>query len=179
MTSLFPHAEYAEDQPYSKTILTFHVLRAGATAGAIISIPIAAGLTLYRGQRTLPAFLCRSIICSARGTVYGIAFSGIALGIRMWSREKIEWQDRSWRLLENKGQVEVDNFVLGGMAGAAMIATGAVRGGRLPPGLERRIGTTLLGAAGLGSVGGTIGYLGWRHWIKGGRFDNEEDDTNK
>jgi hypothetical protein len=179
MTSLFPPAEYAEDQSYSKTILTFHVLRAGATTGAIISIPIAAGLTLYRGQRTLPALLRQSIISSARGTVYGIALSGLALGGKMWGREQIEWQDRSWRLLENKGQVEVDNFVLGGMAGAAMIAAGAGRRGRLPPGLEKRIGTTLLGAAGLGSVGGTVGYLGWRYGIKGGRFDNEEVDMNK
>ena len=35
MTTLFlPHAPYAEDQPYAKTILTFHVLRSGATVGA-------------------------------------------------------------------------------------------------------------------------------------------------
>jgi hypothetical protein len=174
MTSLFPHAGYTEDQRYPKTILTFHVLRAGATAGAIISIPIAAGLTIYRGQRTLPAFLRQSILSSARGTVYGIALSGLALGGRMWNREQIEWQDRSWRLLENKGQVEIDHFILGGAAGAAMIAAGAVKGGRLPPGLEKRIGTTLLGASGLGTVGGTIGYMGWRYGIKGGKFEGEE-----
>lgn len=36
---------------------------------------------------------------------------GVGLGIaatmgRMWGREEIEWQERSWRLLANKGQVE-------------------------------------------------------------------------
>jgi hypothetical protein len=28
----------------------------------------------------------------------------------------------------------------------------------------------VVGAAGLGSVGGMIGYMGWRHGINGGKF---------
>jgi len=41
-------------------------------------------------------------------------FAQIATGLmafavpgRMFGREEIEWKDRSWRLMENKGQLEV------------------------------------------------------------------------
>lgn len=36
----------------------------------------------------------------------------VAVPARMWGREEIEWQDRSWRLLENKGQVEWEEAVV-------------------------------------------------------------------
>jgi hypothetical protein len=31
---------------------------------------------------------------------------------RMWGREDIEWKDRSWRLMENKGQLETEYDIL-------------------------------------------------------------------
>jgi hypothetical protein len=83
----------------------------------------------------------------------------------MWGREKIEWQDRSWRLLENKGQVECDDWTYAGVAaGAAVLATR---------------GTTLgwrgsAGMIGAGSLVGMMGYMGWRYGINGGKFKEVE-----
>ena len=78
---------------------------------------------------------------------------------RMWGREEIEWKDRSWRLLENKGQVECDDWTYGGMAvGAAMaLRTTGWRG--------------KVGSIGIGSVVGTAGYMGWRYGVKEGKFE--------
>lgn len=40
--------------------------------------------------------------------------------MRMYGRDEIEWRDRSWRLLENKSQVAVDDWTyLGMLVGAA------------------------------------------------------------
>ncbi|PQE06650.1 hypothetical protein CJF31_00009783 [Rutstroemia sp. NJR-2017a BVV2] len=57
--------------------------------------------------------LLRSIGVS---TVYTAGVAAIATALRMHGRKEIEWQERSWRLLENKGQVECDDFMYGGMA---------------------------------------------------------------
>lgn len=81
----------------------------------------------------------------------------------MWGREEIEWQDRSWRLLENKGQVEVDGFsAVGAVVGAGMTVVGkGVRG----------VGWRMaIGGAGLGGTLGVVGYMGWRYGVKGGKW---------
>ncbi|POR32712.1 Uncharacterized protein TPAR_07086, partial [Tolypocladium paradoxum] len=84
----------------------------------------------------------------------------------MQGRQPIEWQDRSWRLLENEGQLETDDWTYAGMgaAAAAAVATGRVRA------LGWR---GLVGATGLGSVGGVVGYLAWRYGINGGKFPDK------
>lgn len=81
---------------------------------------------------------------------------------RMWGREEIEWKDRSWRLLENKGQLEVDDWTYVGILGGA-VASARLRGWR-----------GKIGGIGLGSVAGTVGYMGWRYGIKGGKFEESE-----
>jgi len=173
MTSLFPHPEYAEDQPYAKTILTFHVLRSGATTGAILSIPSAIASTLYWGPKTLPAFSSRLFIHSFRGSLAGLLFSALALEARMWGKDNIEWQDRSWRLLENKGQVEVDNWILEGEVLGGITALIAARRGWFPPVLNEKMVQTVVGGMGLGSVVGTTDYMVWRYGIRGGKFPDK------
>jgi len=82
----------------------------------------------------------------------------------MWGREEIEWKDRSWRLLENKGQVETDDWTYGGMA-VGLAATAL---------LKRPVGwATTVGSIGTGSVAGTLGYMGWRYGIHGGKFEED------
>lgn len=171
MTSIFEHAEYAEDQKYGKTILTFHVLRAGAAAGAIVSIPIALGFFAIRKPRTASTLARTLLVSSSRGVAIGTVGSGVALVARMWGREDIEWQDRSWRLLANHGQVEVDNWILEGAAVGMIGALALQRTGRLPLGIERQIGTTLLGGVGLGMTSATAGYMIWRYGVHKGKFE--------
>lgn len=82
----------------------------------------------------------------------------------MWNKEKIEWQDRSWRLLESKSQLEVDDWTYGGMVlGGLAAARGTGLGWR-----------GAVGSVGLGSVAGMFGYMGWRYGVKGGKFEETE-----
>jgi hypothetical protein len=46
----------------------------------------------------------------------------------MRGREEIEWKDRSWRLLENPGQVETDDWTVVGAGAGALIGANAVKG---------------------------------------------------
>jgi hypothetical protein len=163
MSRFFPHAAFAEDQPLPKTILTVHVLTRGLTMGTLISSAITSGSQIIPRFRPHPptAFLPRLVANAATGSVLGVGLSGVALVARMWGRDGIEWNDRSWRLMENKGQLETDDWTYGGMAVAAV--GWMVRG--MPMGWRGGVG-----AAGWGSVGGMFGYMAWRHGINGGRF---------
>lgn len=87
----------------------------------------------------------------------------VALPIRMWGREDIEWKDRAWRLLENRGQVEVDNWGAVGAAVGVLLARGSSWRMRL-------------GGLGIGSTVGVVGYMVWRHGVKGGKWEESVPD---
>lgn len=70
---------------------------------------------------------------------------------RMSGKEEIEWQDRAWRIQENKGEVDTDWWVLGGgSVGAVGGGLLAARRGQIPVG----VGKAVLGGAGLGMATG-------------------------
>lgn len=69
---------------------------------------------------------------------------------RMWGLQEIEWQDRSWRLLENKGQVMHDKYCDWGAGLGALTTVVANRGVRQLWSLE------MAGRAGLGALVGAI-----------------------
>jgi hypothetical protein len=175
MTALFHssprlHPPYAEDQPYARSILTFHVLRSGAVSGSLIAAATSTFSTLYWGPRTFTTFIPRLLIHSSRGVIYGTILSGLGLAGRMWDKQEIEWKDRSWRLIENKYQVEVDNFLLAGAPLGAIIALRAARGRLWPVQLRDSVWRLATGGAGVGMSVATVGYMVWRHGIKGGKF---------
>ncbi|MCJ1380759.1 hypothetical protein MMC17_003868 [Xylographa soralifera] len=184
MSRLFPHTAHAEDQPLAHTILTTHVFFRGFQSGAAVGLLLGSArhsLSLLR-QRRVPsplsqlstparlAFLPATIVRStAVGAVVGTALMAVALPGRMWGREEIEWQDRSWRLLENKGQEEVDAWgVLGASVGAVMGIGG--RKGLV----ERGMWKGIVGGAGVGTTVGMVGYMVWRYGVKGGKWPDEE-----
>jgi hypothetical protein len=163
MSRFFPHPPYAEDQPYSKTILTTHVLSRGFTAGALIGALLSLPSHYIRKPpHSLPTTLIRS---AGLGTVIGTSLLSIGLAARMWDKEPIEWKDRSWRLLENKGQVEVDDWSYGGavMGAAAAVTARTKLGWR-----------GYLGGMGLGSLVGVGGYMVWRHGVNGGKWGEDK-----
>jgi hypothetical protein len=82
----------------------------------------------------------------------GTALLAAGTMARMWGRETIEWQDRSWRLLGSKGQVECDDWTYSGMAGSAVVL--ATKGIKL--GWRGAVGMI-----GPGSLVGMMGYMGW------------------
>ncbi|KAF2190655.1 hypothetical protein K469DRAFT_657146 [Zopfia rhizophila CBS 207.26] len=172
MSSLFPHPAYAEDQTLSHEILYFHVIRAGAATGSLIALATAPSSLLVSRYRqktpfTRATLLPRLLTHSARGIVLGAIFGGLATWGRMRGKEEIEWQDRAWRLLENKWQVESDWWHLDGAVVGVAAGLVAARRGKIPSGL----GKAALGSAGLGMSSGVIGQMGWRFGVKGGKFD--------
>ena len=179
MTTLFPHAAYAEDQTSAQTILTFHVLRAGATAGAFVSVPIGLGARIFSKTVPRPSVARALLISSARGTATGFVFAGLALAGRMWGKDAVEWQDRSWRLLANRGQVEADNWILGGGAGGMVAAVVGARRGRLPVGMADRVGAAVLGSAGLGMAGGMLGQVAYRNGLRGGKWEETAEEIKQ
>ncbi|MCJ1421311.1 hypothetical protein MMC32_007674 [Xylographa parallela] len=184
MSHLFPHTAYAEDQPLAHTILTTHVFFRGFQSGAAVGLLLGSArhsLSLLRQRRNPPslsqlyaparlAFLPATIVRStAVGAVVGTAVMAVALPGRMWGREEIEWQDRSWRLLENKGQQEVDAWGIIGAGVGALMGIGGRTGL-----VERGVWKGIVGGAGVGTMVGVAGYMVWRYGVEGGKWPDEE-----
>lgn len=167
MSLLWPHPPYAEDQPHHTAILTTHVLLRGFQTGAVIGPLVGTARYFLHRRRSppllpAPRYLPTILRTTGTSSIVGTAILALALVGRMWEREEIEWKDRAWRLLENKGQVEVDTWSVGGMVagGAAAAVGGAGRGVR-----------GVVGGVGLGGTVGVLGYMVWRHGVKGGKWD--------
>ncbi|KAI4250760.1 MAG: hypothetical protein LQ352_005265 [Teloschistes flavicans] len=167
MAMIFPHAVYAEDQPYPRTILTIHCLHRGFTAGAILGMlpPLERHIFSTILRRPSPvnhtSFISRLLASAAVGSLGGIILLAFGMTARMWDCEEIEWKDRSWRLLANNTQNAEDGnsstFII---AGALTSAFASGRGHFLAKeftGLPRS--RMIVGGAALGSVMGTIYHL--------------------
>ncbi|KAK1687880.1 hypothetical protein BDP55DRAFT_71333 [Colletotrichum godetiae] len=195
MSRYFPHTAYAEDQPLAGTILTVHVLTRGYTTGTVVGLGIAAAsgvASRIRGTKPVPAaavaaapfptsattasiataalrssglhtFLRKSGTASA----IGLGFTGVTMLARMYGREDIEWRDRAWRLMESRSQLEVDDWTYSGAAaGVASLGIARAAGVKGSALGVRAVG----GAAGLGSLAGTVGYMVWRYGVHGGKY---------
>jgi hypothetical protein len=172
MSRLFPHSAYAEDQSLSRTILTVHVLSRGLQVGTIAGAIVGTGLHAIRNptQRAAKPFIQTLLRSSGTGAIIGTACMAVNLPLMMRSKEEIEWQDRTWRLLENKGQLEVDDWSL---AGATLALGSAVS----VPGLRRLGWRAGVGSTALGSIVGVGGYMIWRHGINGGKWEQTKAET--
>lgn len=172
MSRFFPHSTYAEDQPLAHTLLYTHVIHRGMQTGALFGLLTGTTRSLLAARRTSLATVQPALFPQVlRTTGYGALIGAGALGVlgtvaRMWGREEIEWKDRSWRLLENKGQVECDDWSVAGL-GVGAVAAVVTESGNAAPGRALRI----LGGAGLGNLAGVGGYMLWRYVIKGGKRD--------
>ncbi|KAG6004176.1 hypothetical protein E4U21_001356 [Claviceps maximensis] len=170
MSRYFPHTSYAEDQPLAHTILSVHVLTRGLTTGSLVGVTLASlrqiSPRLRRAGPLTPQIL---LAASSRGGAFGVGLMTLALGGRMYGREKIEWHDRSWRLLENKGQMEMDDWTYVGMAlgvlGAATSETAVKSLGRA---------RAVMGGLGAGGAVGMLGSVVWRVGLNRGKFPERE-----
>ncbi|KAH8908319.1 hypothetical protein BR93DRAFT_966396 [Coniochaeta sp. PMI_546] len=163
MSRLFPHPDYAEDQPFGHTILALHALSRGFALGAGAGSAIHLVRRLVRPGSPTPSLLASS----GTGALVGTGLLALGLLGRMRGREEIEWKDRSWRLLWNRGQKEVDDWLV---AGAVLGAAGVVVARRELRGLGAR---AVIGGMGLGGLAGMLGQSAWRYGIRGG-FEEEK-----
>jgi hypothetical protein len=178
MSRFYPHTAYAEDQPYPYTILSAHVVIRSVETGSVIGTGIfatRAALARFRNKQPAPPPQPLSTklppmhrLLRANGTSTAITVGLVSVGLvaRMWGREEIEWKDRSWRLLENRGQSELDNWSLPGMA-AGLTTWGVANASGGLKGLGWR---GPVGAVGSGSAIGVLGYMVWRYGVNGGKF---------
>ncbi|KAL8410035.1 hypothetical protein RB594_008216 [Gaeumannomyces avenae] len=180
MSRLFPHADYAEDQPLHRTILATHVAARAATTGTLAGAAVLGARALLPKRAATPttktaataptAAALRLLRASGSGVAWATALAGLYLGASMARWEPIESQDRAWRLMENQGQLETDDWTVAGTAAGVVAATAvASSGGGFRAGVRLLGWRGLLGAAGSGSVIGMVGYLGWRYGIKKGQ----------
>lgn len=185
MSRFFPNTLYAEDQPLARTILVTHVLHRGLQVGATVGIATGAATYWYRFSRSevrqRTVLRSEHVTSTPRGVVYptfsqtvlrqagvgsaiGAIFLSVALAAKMHGKEDIEWRDRSWRLMQNHGQLEVDDWsVAGALTGTA---TASMR----RDGLKRIAGMTVVG-----SLVGVVGYLGWRYGVRKGQSHDEHE----
>ncbi|KAF1735147.1 hypothetical protein CRV24_004068 [Beauveria bassiana] len=126
MSRYFPHTAYAEDQPLARTILTTHVATRAVTVGTLLGVAATSARTVIPAlrrpkveQQQQPPFAARLLRSCAGSILATLGVAGVGLVVRMWGRDDIEWRDRSWRLLESKGQLETDDWTYGGMGAAA------------------------------------------------------------
>jgi hypothetical protein len=154
MTSLFPHPLYAEDQPYARTILSLHVMRASAMTFSFLSLfRFPASLAVTRYHKTpvnYSTILARTLKASGRSLMIGTAVGAFMTWRRMRGREDIEWKDRSWRILENNGELKTDWVTLGGAGAGAMGGLVAARRGVIPASVRNAV----LGGASVGMASG-------------------------
>lgn len=169
MSRYFPHTAYAEDQPLAYTILTTHVLTRGLTTGSLLGILASSLRQVVPSYRRPGPALHRVLLSSSTGSLWGLGLTALATAGRMYGREEIEWKDRSWRLLENKGQLEMDDWTYVGMGAATMAAlgTGQVRTLRW---------RAVVGSLGLGGALGMVGSMVWRMGVNRGRFPDKGSD---
>jgi hypothetical protein len=164
MSRFFPRAEYAEDQPYSKTILTYHVLYRGWQTGAVIGLSVS-GIRYLLGRNPL------LLLSTGRGALIGTALMIPGLPMYMRGKTEIEWQDRSWRLLENPGQVEVDSWGSVGFVGGAVVAARREMGKQIVRGRWMRVA----GGAAVGDLVGVVGYMVWRYGVNRGKWPKKAE----
>ncbi|KAG8631219.1 hypothetical protein KVT40_000359 [Elsinoe batatas] len=172
-----PHPSFAETQPLPHTILTTHVLHRGFQSGALLALPFASAEYIYRRRqsplsaRALPSTTTLSSLILRRagvGAVIGTGFMVPGLFMRMVGREEIEWRDRSWRLLENEGQMEVDGWSCLGMIGmGGLVGMGAGRG-------AVRGWQGVVGVVAVGNLVGVGGYLVSRYGLRGGEGSKDK-----
>lgn len=122
---------------------------------SLFRIPI----TLIRHRKapiSTSTLFAGTLSTSGRALALGAVAGALATWGRMRGREDVEWQDRSWRILENKGEVDTDWVVTGGAGAGALAGMIAARRGAVPI----SVGAAALGGAGLGSAVGIPFMIG-------------------
>lgn len=162
MSRFWPHSEYAEDQPAAKWILTGHVFDRTFQTGAFIGLSAGVARSLIQRRPLASAILYPT----GYGALVATAVMIPGLPLYMRGKTDIEWKDRSWRLLENEGQKEVDDFASVGFIGGAIAALRSQAFRQVQQGRWIR----LVGGAAVGELLGVTGYMVWRYGVHGGKW---------
>ncbi|KAJ3094660.1 hypothetical protein HDU97_007726 [Phlyctochytrium planicorne] len=152
MNAVFPPSTdgSAESLPNSRLILHTHVTSRTLLATTAFASIFSLTRTITSRKWPLITGLIRS---NATATLIAIPLGIAMTEFKMQGKEEIEWQDRSYRLLNNAGQNELDVLGWGGFG------AGLVGGLLMRKGVMRTVGM-----AGLGGVFGLVGFGVKRNW---------------
>jgi hypothetical protein len=124
---------------------------------SLFQLPVALLRARYLGiSINMPILVARTLRYSGRSFLVGAATGAVATWGRMRGRSEVEWQDRSWRILENGGEVKTDWVTIGGAGAGAVAGLIAAKRGMI----STSLGTAVLGGAGAGSSIGVPFMIG-------------------
>ncbi|KAK5993476.1 hypothetical protein PT974_06907 [Cladobotryum mycophilum] len=90
-------------------------------------------------------------------SLLAIGATTIGFVAKMWGKELIEWQDKSWFLRNTPVVAQMDDWTYAGMLGGALAAVVA---GKVS---SKSLGWRgLVGAVGIGSIWGTAVFFAWK-----------------
>ncbi|KAJ1555648.1 hypothetical protein HK405_015108 [Cladochytrium tenue] len=153
MNRVFATRDLTEDQDNAHLILHLHVASRSAMLLSAVGSVAAVGAATAAAVRRRPALLFRRLArYNAAAAVLGPAALGpLMTEGRMRGRAEIEWQDRSWRILLNRGQNAMDTgSAVGAVVGAAVVPA------LLPASLGVGTLTAVLAGAAIGNLAGGI-----------------------
>ena len=108
-------------------------------------------------------------ILRSSGSFAAASTGVVAVGLvaEMLGREEVEWRNRSWSLLEDTKQMEMDqSFAAGVGAGAIALAAS---------GYAKALGWRgQVGSSGMGPAAGLFAHMVWRYGIKREQFKWED-----
>lgn len=146
---IFKQAEYPEDQEHAHAVLISHVVHRGINLGALLGLGRVGISELsawnYGTANEIPAL--RSV---ARASLWTSGVITVMLMSKLQSKEYIEWQDRSWRLLGHETQRRVDYWSIGGAG------IGAIAGLLKPNPKNASLFARGFGGGALGSLAGVV-----------------------
>jgi hypothetical protein len=167
---IFPRADYAEEQQYAKTILTTHVLHRSLNVGGVLGLArVGASSIWHRYRGTAGIASTPTLLAVSKTTIWTTVFVSAALGARMYSKDAIEWQDRSWRLLGHPTQRAVDEWSTVGAVSGAIVGAGLKGKGNV--GIMSRG----FGGAAIGSLIGVVALETYRR-IEGAKKESAESE---
>ena len=169
----------AEDLLHAKLVLNVHVIHRGYNMWSFIGLGSALGVGAWKAVRrsnqksvvsvSPSPFVQRVLRYSARGSLFGLMFGALAVTGQMWGKTSIEWQHRSWRLLQNQTQNQTDHWSLAGAAiGALTGYSYAQQRTTSLIGLGLNTRTIILGSAASGSAIAIISMLAVRALLQSG-----------
>jgi hypothetical protein len=118
MDKYFEQSETAEGQQNAEAILYIHCAHKGMQFGAGLGTVLGVLIHLF-GFR--PGSRPISTLSNIGAMTGPLASMGLCYG-KMRGKDKIEWQDRAWRLQRNQRQNTVDQFSEGALLGGLLMA---------------------------------------------------------
>ncbi|KAJ3203997.1 hypothetical protein HDU82_006150 [Entophlyctis luteolus] len=161
----------SDDQPHAHAVLASHVSHRTTNVFTALATVGLIGRKVLRSKTTprlVPSLLRGNAVAVLLGIPAGVAMTEL----RMEGKSDDEWTDRSYRLLNNAGQNQLDRWSIGGaLAGFSVFG--------LTTGSSGGFVVRSLGGAGLGSIIGIASFAAYSRLDAMGLIGELKNSINK